>query len=217
MKVGTDGVLVGAWACVLPFDRRILDVGTGTGLIALILAQRAPGAAITGIDVDDVSQARENAAASPWGDRVGFVQCAVQEFIPETTYDLIVSNPPYFVDSLKCPDEGRTTARHVVRLTFEELRDAVCRLLAPEGRFAVILPIGEAAVFAGLCRGKLALVRRTEVRTTPRHAPKRVLMEFVAGGAAGDPELSEIVVGTGEHEQFTAGYRALTGDFYLKF
>lgn len=219
MKVGTDGVLVGAWARVKPSDRCILDIGTGTGLIALILAQRAPGAEITGIDVDDVSQARENAAASPWADRVAFAQCAVQEFVPAAKYDLIVSNPPYFVDSLKCPDAGRTTARHAITLTFEELRDAATGLLTPEGRFAVILPTVEAAVFAELCRGRLALVRRTEVRTTPHHAPKRVLMEFTKGdgGVPVAPELSELIIGTGRHEQYTPEYMALTGDFYLKF
>lgn len=217
MKVGTDGVLVGAWVRLQPSDRRILDIGTGTGVITLILAQRAAEAAVTGIDVDEVSQACENATASPWGGRVEFRQCAVQEFSSETAYDLIVSNPPYFVDSLTCPDQGRTTARHAVRLTFEDLRDAVVRLLAPEGRFAVILPTVEAAVFAELCRGRLSLVRRTEVRTTPHHAPKRVLMEFAQGGVQGEPELSEIVIGTGEHERYTPEYMALTGDFYLKF
>ena len=100
MKVGTDGVLLGAWAGVRPADRRILDVGTGTGLIALMMAQRAPEARITGVDVEEVSQARENAAASPWSGRVAFVQCPVQEFAPDERFDLIVSNPPFFVDSL---------------------------------------------------------------------------------------------------------------------
>ena len=95
MKVGTDGVLLGAWAGVRPSDRRILDVGTGTGLIALMMAQRAPEARITGVDVEKVSQARENAAASPWGGRVAFEQCPVQEFAPDERFDLIVSNPPY--------------------------------------------------------------------------------------------------------------------------
>ena len=118
MKVGTDGVLLGAWVSVRPSDRRILDIGTGTGLIALMMAQRVPGARITGVDVEDISQARENADASPWGGRVTFVQCPVQEFAPQGKFDLVVSNPPFFVDSLTCPDAGRTTARHAVRLPF---------------------------------------------------------------------------------------------------
>ena len=217
MKVGTDGVLLGAWAGVRPAD------GTGTGLIALMMAQRAPEALITGVDVEEVSQARENAAASPWGGRVAFVQCPVQEFAPDERFDLIVSNPPFFVDSLTCPDEGRTTARHAVRLPFDQLRDAVVRLLAAEGRFAVILPTDEARRFTDVCRGFLALTRSTGVRTAPRRPVKRLLMEFAhenaCSGLRSDspPVCSELVVGTGEHEQYTPEYRALTRDFYLKF
>ena len=218
MKVGTDGVLLGAWAGVRPSDRRMLDIGTGTGLIALMLAQRAPKASVIGVDIDDVGQARENADASPWGDRVAFERCAVQEFSTPELFDLIVSNPPFFVDSLTCPDEGRTAARHAVHLPFDELRDAVLRLLAPAGRFAVILPTPEAARFLTVCAGRLALTRRTDVRTTPRHPAKRALMEFSrADAAATAPETSELVVGTGEHECYTPEYRTLTRDFYLKF
>lgn len=239
MKVGTDGVLLGAWASVRPSDRRILDIGTGTGLIALMMAQRVPGAQVTGVDVEDVSQARENADASPWGGRVAFVQCPVQEFAPQERFDLVVSNPPFFVGSLTCPDRGRTTARHAVRLPFDELCASVVRLLADGGRFAVVLPTDEAARFIGVCRGELALARRTDVRTTPRHPAKRVLMEFVradrvsasgptppapdsCSGSTGTftlpvPDCSELVVGTGEHECYTPEYRALTRDFYLKF
>lgn len=87
MKVGTDGVLLGAWAAVRPQDRRMLDIGTGTGLIALMLAQRAPEAHVTGVDIDDVGQARENAAASPWSGRVAFAQCPVQEFETPEPFD----------------------------------------------------------------------------------------------------------------------------------
>lgn len=238
MKVGTDGVLLGAWAAVRPQDRRMLDIGTGTGLIALMLAQRAPEAHVTGVDIDDVGQARENAAASPWSGRVAFAQCPVQEFETPEPFDLIVSNPPFFVDSLTCPDGGRTAARHAVHLPFGDLRDAVLRLLAPGGRFAVILPTAEAERFLAVCAGRLALVRRTDVRTTPRRPAKRALMEFVradrpaappadcsadrpadppADCSAAVPEVSELVVGTGEHECYTPEYRALTRDFYLKF
>ena len=160
MKVGTDGVLLGAWVSVRPSDRRILDIGSGTGLIALMMAQRVPGARITGVDVEDISQARENADASPWGGRVAFVQCPVQEFAPQGKFDLVVSNPPFFVDSLTCPDAGRTT---------------------------------------------------------PRHAAKRVLLEFVHTSSAPAPDRTELVIGTGVHEQYTPEYRALTRDFYLKF
>lgn len=218
MKVGTDGVLLGAWAGVRPSDRRMLDIGTGTGLIALMLAQRAQDASVTGVDIDDVAQARENADASPWAGRVFFERCPVQEFRAPEPFDLIVSNPPFFVDSLTCPDEGRTAARHAVHLPFDELRDAVLRLMAPAGRFAVVLPTAEAERFLAVCTGRLALTRRTDVRTTPRHPAKRALLEFSRAGAAdASPETSELTVGTGEHECYTPEYRALTRDFYLKF
>lgn len=99
---------------------------------------------------------------------MAFAQCPVQEFETPEPFDLIVSNPPFFVDSLTCPDRGRTAARHAVHLPFGDLCDAVLRLLAPGGRFAVILPTAEAERFLAVCAGRLALVRRTDVRTTPR-------------------------------------------------
>lgn len=224
MKVGTDGVLLGAWAEVRPDDRQILDIGTGTGLIAVMLAQRSVLARVTGVDIDDVSQARENADASPWGDRLQFVQTPVQEFRPAERFDLIVSNPPFYVDSLTCPDRGRTTARHAVHLSYGELIDAVVRLLAPGGRFAVVLPMAEARHFRTLAVDRLRLTRLTEVRTTPRRGARRVLMSF-AGRDVADlpaveetlPLLDQLVIGTGEHECYTPEYRALTRDFYLKF
>ena len=222
MKVGTDGVLLGAWASVSAADRTVLDIGTGTGLIALMLAQRSSGAQITGIDIAPVDEARANAAASPWAGRLSFCRCRVQDFAPAERFDLIVSNPPFFVGSLTCPDRGRTAARHAVLLPFDELRDAAVRLLAPGGRFAVVLPEAEARTFLTLCAPLLRLVRRTDVRTTPRQPVRRVLMEFMhdasalrAGLAA--PECGALVVGTGEHETYTPEYRALTQDFYLKF
>ena len=175
------------------------------------------GVRITGIDIGDVSQARENAAASPWGDRVEFVRCPVQAFRPDRRYDLIISNPPFFVDSLTSPDAGRTTARHAVELPFEALRDAVVRLLTEEGRFAVVLPSDEAARFERICRGTLFASRRTAVRTTPRKAPKRMLLEFVRQDPDHEIPTGELTIGTGAHETYTPEYRALTGDFYLKF
>lgn len=220
MKVGTDGVLLGAWTVVRPADRRVLDIGTGTGLIALMMAQRAHEAQITGIDVIDVAEARENAEASPWGDRLTFEQCAVQSFEAAAPFDLILSNPPFFTESLTCPDDGRTIARHAVTLSHEALCAAVLRLLAPDGHFAVILPVSEAERWLAICGGRLRLLRRTDVRTTPHRAPKRMLLEFEPAAASAEPArpvCGELIIGTGEHEQYTPEYRALTGDFYLKF
>lgn len=219
MKVGTDGVLLGAWASVRESDRWVLDIGTGTGLIALMLAQRAPQAQVVGIDVAEIAEAQANAAASPWAARITMVRQPVQEFAPAEGFDLVVSNPPFFAESLTSPDAGRTTARHTVRLSFEELRDAAVRLLKPGGRFAVVLPADAATRFIALCSGSLPLIRRTDVRTTPRRPAKRTLLEFASLplAEAPQPDLSELVVGTGEHECYTPEYRALTRDFYLKF
>ena len=131
-------------------------------------------------------------------------------------FDLIVSNPPFFVESLRCPDAGRTQARHAVELPFDALRDALLRLLAPEGRFALVLPVAEAARFEALCEGELHRLRRTEVRTTPRRAPKRVLLEGTRRPTAA-PVCDALTIGTGAHETYTDEYRLLTRDFYLKF
>lgn len=217
MKVGTDGVLLGAWAEIEPTDLHILDIGTGTGLIALMAAQRAPQAQVVGVDVEPLEDATRNASLSPWSDRIRFVHTPIQEFAPTERFERILSNPPFFTDSLTCPDAGRTTARHAVQLSFEELRDAVLRLLTPEGRFSVILPTTEVERFLRCCDGWLALRRRTDVQTVPRRPAKRCLLEF-SRPAAGDTLIfSCLAVGTGEQEQYTLEYRALTCDFYLKF
>ena len=179
MKVGTDGVLIGAW-CRLPSSGRILDIGTGTGLIAVMAAQRASGCMVTGIDIDAecVAQARDNAASSPWGERIGIEQCALQEFFPTHRFDAIVSNPPYFEESLLPPDARRTAARHTRSLTYAELVDGVVRLLDAEGRFSLILPAAESERFLSAAHGVLFLTRRCDVRTTPGNGVRRVMMEF---------------------------------------
>lgn len=216
MKVGTDGVLLGAWASVRPSDRYILDVGAGTGVITLMMAQRSAEAQIVGVEIDaeSAAQARDNVVASAWSDRVEIVECAVQEFNAEHKFDLIVSNPPYFVDSLKCPDDSRNRARHTDTLSFADLMQAAERLLSPEGRFALIVP-AEAALSV-VAAGHLHLVRRCDVRTKPSGAPKRVMLEFAARfeGAATREELT---IGDGTNGGYSPEYKSLTRDFYLKF
>lgn len=216
MKVGTDGVLVGAWASVRSSDRAILDIGTGTGVIALMMAQRAAEARIVGVEIDHESaaQARENIAESPWNDRVEVAECAVQNFVSAEKFDLIVSNPPYFVDSLKCPDGSRNRARHTDTLSFAELMKAAERLLAPEGRFVVIVP-AEAAMSV-VAAGRLHLVRRCDVRTKPMGLPKRVMLEF-SPRYVGAAVREELTVGDGTSGGYSPEYVALTREFYLKF
>lgn len=218
MKVGTDGVLLGAWVPLRAEDRRLLDLGTGCGVIALMLAQRQADARITALDIDPdcVVQTRENADRSPWGERITAVEAPVQEFFPAEPFDLIVSNPPYFENSLLSPDAGRSRARHTTSLSYAELLQAVGRLLAPEGRFAVVLPAEEAKRFRCLAAQWLWLEAQLDVRTTPRRPVKRSLMLFGRRQPVHEPALKELVIQTAP-ETFTPEYRALTGDFYLKF
>ena len=215
MKVGTDGVLLGAWADC-DGANRILDIGTGTGVIALMLAQRNSQAAIHAVEIDETAtrRARSNFDMSPWAERLTVENCAVQEFVPSEKFDLIISNPPYFVDSLQCPDAKRTTARHTQDLTFEELDNAVCRLLAESGRFALILPTAEFDRYLTITR--LHLVRRCDMHPTTGAAVKRVMAEF-AKCAVADIIHENITIEKATRGDYTEEYRALTKDFYLKF
>ena len=215
MKVGTDGVLLGAWANS-DNVKRILDIGTGTGVIALQMAQRNPIAHIHAVEIDDTAakRARANFDLSPWAERLTVEQTAVQEFAPAEKFDLIVSNPPYFVDSLLPPDAKRSTARHTHDLTFEELDSAVCRLLDENGRFALILPITEFEKYLALTQ--LHLVRRCDVCPVEGGAIKRIMGEF-AKQPTTEIEIENIAIERGRRGDYTDDYRALTKDFYLKF
>ena len=215
MKVGTDGVLLGAWANS-DNVKRILDIGTGTGVIALQMAQRNPIAHIYAVEIDDTAakRARANFDISPWAERLTVEQTAVQEFAPAEKFDLIVSNPPYFVDSLLPPDAKRSTARHTHDLTFEELDSAVCRLLDDNGRFALILPVTEFEKYLALTQ--LHLVRRCDVCPVEGGAIKRIMGEF-AKQPTTEIEIENIAIERGRRGDYTDNYRALTKDFYLKF
>ena len=140
MKVGTDGVLLGAWA---DGGRRILDIGTGTGIIALMMAQRFPDAAIDAIEIDHDAcrQAAGNIAATPFADRIRIHECPIQHFQPTMRYDVIVSNPPYFINSMKNPDKKRATARHTDTLSPRDLFMAAEKMLDENGIFSIIIPI----------------------------------------------------------------------------
>ena len=219
MKVGTDGVLLGAWARLEPSQRRILDIGTGTGLIALMAAQRteAWGAEIAGVEIDAgaAEDARDNFEDSEWSARLSVVECPIQEFHPEEKFDHILSNPPYFVASLLSPNESRTTARHTTSLTFEELAAAAARLLSPDGKLSLVLPydaVGDMTLAAA--RSGLFLARRADVRTKHTAEPKRSLLEYrFEPRPTLRTDLTIHIAGGDYSEQ----YRTLTKDFYLNF
>lgn len=216
MKVGTDGTLLGAWASAPAGVRRILDVGTGTGLIALIMAQRYPEAEVIGIDIDAeaVSQAIANVVDSPFASRIRIIQADITDFSVEP-FDAIVCNPPFFVDSLTSPDSSRTLARHTASLSYKALMQSVKRLLKDEGVFSVVIPVDyrsqllSEAAFAGLI-----LSKECSIKTTPKKTPKRCLMEF-------RQQPVSLVVSTIETLETRPGQRSdwyhhLTKDFYLK-
>lgn len=213
MKVGTDGVLVGAWTHIPDGCRRILDIGTGTGLIALMAAQRCADALVTGVEADAASagQARENVAASPWSDRIEIVDGRIQEYESAEPFDLIISNPPYYDGTLVCPDAERTAARHTVALSFSELMASARRLIAADGRFSVIVPTD--CVASLVAAGDMHLVRRCDVRTKSTKKPKRTLLEFSPVFLSA-PRFGELIM-CDDAGVPTADYKSLTGDFYL--
>ncbi len=218
MKVGTDGVLLGAWAGIESCNR-ILDIGTGTGLIAMMLAQRSK-AVIDAIDIDAEAclQAQENTESSPFTERIKIWHSALSDFAQTGMgiYDLIVSNPPYFVDSLKCPDQKRNTARHTDTLTLEDLLQDSRKLLAPQGRIALILPYDQKERLADCIRTQnLFLSKETSVIPVPGAEPKRLLAELTAEAPVFPTYSSQLTIEVARH-QYTDEYVSLTKDFYLK-
>lgn len=219
MKVGTDAVLLGAW--VVPNgSANILDIGTGTGILALMLAQKSK-ARILGIDIDKEStaQAKLNVAESVFAAQIQVEHRSLQNLAIKSNekFDLIVSNPPFFTDSLKNKDDSRTLARHNDYLSFEDLINCVKRLLADKGKFCLILPKNEALLFREMAQKKgLYLSKLMRVRTkADKDTEKRHLMQFEFK----ETEFSEstLIIEEESHRNYTQQYKDLTKDFYLKF
>ncbi len=218
MKVGTDAVLLGAWVNS-PNAKTVLDIGTGTGIIALMLAQKI-GGKIDAIDIDQGAfiQATENVNNSPWAERITVAHTSLQEFIATANhrYDLIVSNPPYFVDSYKASGTSRTNARHTDHLPYTDLLNGVLQLLNPMGKFYVILPTKESEVFSNMAlEHKLYLTKLTRVITRTDKPEKRLLMRFEFT----KKEFSEdtILIEQDARHSYTPEYKELTKDYYLNF
>lgn len=220
MKVGTDGVLLGAWAAISK-ARRILDIGTGTGLIAVMIAQRSgSGAKIDAVEIDSSSyqQAVNNFANCPWTCQLNAFHLSFQEFYRSTNqkYDAIVSNPPYFLNGLKAKGESRTQARHADHLPFEELLKGSLELLTESGVLSVILPIEEGEYFERMARlTGFFLKRKFSVLPNPGKPVKRYLMEFSVQKC--ESQFSDLIVENGQRHVYSPAYIALTKDFYLKF
>lgn len=216
MKVGTDGVLLGAWVNVKN-TAHILDIGTGTGVIALMLAQRAPESVTIDaveIDANAFADAQENIAASPWHDRIQLHHTSIQKFNTTVKFDLIVSNPPYFQKSYKPPTVQRETARHTEHLSFDEILLTAEKLLHAQGKLNVILPYTEGLQFISLAEHKgLYCTRKWIFRTRENKPIERFLLEFEWSKSS--LQESEILLHN-SGEGWSDEYKELTRDFYLK-
>ncbi|HNV30070.1 MAG TPA: methyltransferase [Cyclobacteriaceae bacterium] len=214
-KVGTDGVLLGAWADTQNVTR-VLDVGTGSGVIALMLAQRTlPDVSIDAIDISikDCEQATENINASPWPEKVRIINQAIQTYESEP-YDLIVTNPPYFIDSTKPPAEERTRARHTETLSPYELLLHAKRLLSPYGKFCIILPNVEAQSLVSLAlKQGWYCTRLCEFRARINKTTERVLFQLQQQK---QETVKESLILYEQDEEWTVAYKNLTRDFYVK-
>lgn len=226
MKVNTDGVLLGAAMTILPSDTTMLDVGTGTGTIALMAAQRlssvilneVKNARIDAIDIDEASasEAAANFAYSPWSPILKAHHLPLEEFVAstDTVYDLIFSNPPYFEDSLTAPDERKSTARHTSEgLSYRDIFEFAKDRLSENGRVSLVLPADQEAALARYARMcGLHLFRILRVRTVPRKTPSRIIAEFSRERCA---ELSQELLTIQDEGKYTQEYLSLTRDFYL--
>jgi len=215
MKVGTDGVLLGAWADVTNANH-VLDIGTGSGVIALMLAQRSNASAkIDAVDIEekDVRQAEENFSKSPWHPKLNTYHSAIQSFKPQAKYDLIVTNPPFFINSFPAPSLKRTTARHTNLLPHNELLQAIVRLLKPDGKFCLIIPTIEGEIFQILAADfKLYPHKKTAFFSRKEIPQERWLIEF----SFEQKPLIENSILLYEHDDtWSRQYQLLTNEFYL--
>ena len=217
MKIGTDGVLLGAWADVAD-AHSILDIGTGTGLVAIMCAQRNAVARVHGIDIveDAVTEARGNMARTAWSERLSAKHADVRMYNPDMRYDHIVSNPPFFLTTLHSPDAVRAMARHADTLTYDDLVSAAERLLNPDGRLSVVLPTDCAQQFRRVAFERVWLTRIMDVVTREGEAPKRTMMEFRLSDAPLMPHAACLTIQAVDGS-YTEDYRRLTEQFYLNF
>lgn len=219
MKIGTDGVLLGAWAPIENQPFSVLDIGAGTGIIALMIAQRSHAEQIDALEIDEnaYEQAVENFENSPWSDRLFCFHAGLDEFMdePEDEYDLIVSNPPFYTEDYQSGNEQRDLARFSDALPFEDLVEAAELLLSENGIFAVIVPFKEEEKLIALANQfDLFPMKITRVKGTPATETKRSLLAF-SRTPIEDFLVDELIIETSRHN-YTEDYISLTKDFYLK-
>jgi tRNA1Val (adenine37-N6)-methyltransferase len=219
MKVGMDGVLLGAWADATGAER-ILDIGTGTGLIALMMAQKNSLAQIDAIEIDPEAfqEAAVNVQQSPWSERIQLELYSFQEFAGRTNkkYDLIVSNPPYFTNGHKAPVENRAQARHSDSLPLNDLISGAAGLLTEKGKIALVLPVESLPEVKQLAdSNNLCISRLCRVKPNPQKPDFRILLELT--NSESETQEETLMIEFEKHHDYTPEYKAMTKDFYLKF
>ena len=219
MKVGTDGVLLGAWCSLESLPKTILDIGTGTGIISLMLAQRSSAISIDGVEVDPSAymQTVDNFENSDWSDRLYCYNTSFQKFVDDTnkeTYDLIVSNPPFYTEDYITKNSSRNKARFTSSLTFKELIGGISKILSKSGFFSTIIPFKEESTFICLAeQHSLYLNEICRVQGNKNSDIKRSLMTF----SFNKVKISEtnLIIENSRHK-YTKEYEELTNNFYLK-
>ncbi len=220
MKVGTDGILLGSWASISD-NSQILDIGTGTGLLALMMAQRSPLSIIDAVEIDDdaYSQAKENIENSPWGDRINIFRAPIQDFANNSSkqYDLIISNPPFFEKGSKSSQKSRNLARHSDSLSQANILQIASQVLKPNGHLAVIYPTDLADNFLNKAKDfHLFCDRKVYVKPTPRTTIKRILLELRSTLSSTQGQTQETILVVEEEKHiYTQDYINLVQDFYL--
>ena len=218
MKIGTDSVLLGAWCPIDNNPFSVLDIGAGTGILSLMLAQRSNAEQIDAIEIDESAfeQCVENFESSPWSNRLFCFHAGLDEFMeePEDEYDVIISNPPFYTEDYKTENEQRDLARFADALPFEDLVEAANLLLSENGIFAVIIPFKEEENFLALSKDfELYPFKITRVKGTPTTEIKRSLLAF--SRTKKETYVDELIIETARHK-YTEDYIVLTKDFYLK-
>ncbi len=216
MKVGTDGVLLGAWAAKKAQPRSILDVGTGTGLIALMMAQRFPNATIHGLEIESeaAKQAEENVSRSTFAKRVQIEHCDFFNWKTAEPFDLIISNPPFYEYAHPSGNAERDLARHSAAFSLQKFFSSAPAILSEHGTIAVIIPIDGISTISSNS-GNLNLSRVCKIAPNQQKPFHRAMLEY--GFQVNGPEQSQLTIEMRERNRYTPEYKALTGDFYLNF